>query len=450
MRPVEGTATLWRSGIHTLATSAASVLISLAASILVARSLGPTAKGGYDLMLASGALASLLLGFSLAFGATYTVARRISEPGALMRRLGPFSMIQGFLVSLAVIASSDAAVAGVLIPRDLAPLAVVPLGFYVALTSGASYLRGVLVGQQRIITANNGDLLGRVATPIGIAIVVGVALAAGLRPDATLFLWCVVGGLGLTSAYFVRALWRDLGSGRGPSGIRTVIRYSFPAYLANLLQFLNYRLDLFLVASLIGVRAVGLYALAVSLAQLIWLVSNSAAVVLLPRVASEVDTPADNARRVAQVARLVLLISLVAGLGVAVLAPVLLPLVYGLPFRESVEPLIYLLPGVIAFSVVNVLASYIAGVGRPQINLIVSGAGLAITLILDLTLIPAIGIRGAALASTMSYLLSTLLTVAIFARMTGLRPIEVLVPTAADARLGGRLVTDLARLWRAR
>jgi Na+-driven multidrug efflux pump len=104
---------------------------------------------------------------------------------------------------------------------------------------------------------------------------------------------------------------------------------------------------------------------------------------------------------------------------------------------------LWLLPGIVAFSVVNVLAAYLAGTGKPRLNLMVSSIALIVTVVLDLLLIPRLNIVGASIASTASYSLGAILTVALFIRQTGTAPREVLLPTKEDLRL----LFSLARPW---
>jgi len=63
---------------------------------------------------------------------------------------------------------------------------------------------------------------------------------------------------------------------------------------ANVAQFLNYKLDVFVVGFFAGTASVGRYTLAVSLAQLLWLMSNSVASVLLPKVAASTASSDDG------------------------------------------------------------------------------------------------------------------------------------------------------------
>ena len=118
-----------------------------------------------------------------------------------------------------------------------------------------------------------------------------------------------------------------------------------------------------------------------------------------------------------------------------VLGTQVIPLVYGEPFRPSVAALIWILPGIVIFSVANVLAAYIAGIGKPRLNLLVSSISLVVTIALDLALIPKFNIVGAAIASSVSYTLSAVLLIAFFSRETGASLREILLPTAEDVKM---------------
>ena len=299
-----------------------------------------------------------------------------------------------------------------------------------------SYWRAILIGRQEIIAANRITLLTRIADiflfllllsifwltdhSLDLRMVIGIFLASGLISNVLLLqkLHCLF----------------KLSSG-GNSGFQQVVEYSAPCYLGNLVQFLNYRLDMFLVSALIDQRAVGLYALAVSLAQLVWLFSNSVATALLPKVASQQELATQNANLSAQATRLSLWVSLIAGIFLSLFASVALPLIYGEEFRYSIPPLLFLMPGVVAISPAFVLASYIAGIGKPQINLFVALIGVFFTAVLDLLLIPQFNIVGAALASSVSYSIISFLTVLYFNRESKIFIRDILLITSSDLRL---------------
>jgi len=69
-----------------------------------------------------------------------------------------------------------------------------------------------------------------------------------------------------------------------------------------------------------------------------------------------------------------------------------------------------LLPGVVLLGSAKILTNDIAGRGYPHYNSITAGLSLVVTIILNFILIPMMGVVGAALASTLSYVLTFLLS----------------------------------------
>ena len=69
--------------------------------------------------------------------------------------------------------------------------------------------------------------------------------------------------------------------------MKEALIYSLPLALGNSIQFLNYRLDLFVLNRFHGLYTVGVYTLAVSLAQLLWLVPANLATLILNRAAAD-------------------------------------------------------------------------------------------------------------------------------------------------------------------
>jgi O-antigen/teichoic acid export membrane protein len=119
----------------------------------------------------------------------------------------------------------------------------------------------------------------------------------------------------------------------------------------------------------------------------------------------------------------------------ALLATLAIPALYGEAFRPSIMALLWILPGIVIFSIATVLAAYIAGKGKPHLNLIVSGVSLIVTIALDFALIPRLNIVGAAIASTASYTLSALMLIFFFMRETGAPLRQILLPTSEDLKL---------------
>lgn len=436
---------LLRSGVHSFVTSVISVILSIASSIVVARSLGPAAKGSADLILATTVILTMVFGLSLQSGITYVVAQGRAVIRRLFIWLTLIALIQTLLAVgvLWALLSTDLSVA--LIPPGSASWAVGAIALLVLVGLAAGHLRGILTGLQEILLVNNVNLFGQIFGVVIVVVMVGLSWASIWRFSASTFIWTQV----VTAVAIAVALLWALKPHLTPavaqaSGLREVIAFSMPSYFANLVQTLNYRLDIFFVSYFVGVQGVGLYSLAVGLAQLLWLVSGAASQVLFPNVAASNDRAASQ-ERTARISRLSFWLSIVLACGVAVLGDMFLPMIYGVAFRESVPALLWLLPGVVVFSIANVIGSFLAGIGKPHLNLAVALIGLIATITLDFALIPWLGIVGAAIASSVSYLVTTIAIVYFFARETKLSLWSAIVLTQDDLVLLLATMRQIAR-----
>jgi O-antigen/teichoic acid export membrane protein len=126
-----------------------------------------------------------------------------------------------------------------------------------------------------------------------------------------------------------------------------------------------------------------------------------------------------------------LLVAVAALLVVAVTDP-LLALAFGPSYAGASASLRILAVAMLPLSLSRILAGDLKGRGRPGIVSIATLAGLAWTLGLDLLLIPALGIVGAAIASLVAYGVSAVILLAAFRAVTS-TPLRHLVPSVADA-----------------
>jgi len=181
-------------------------------------------------------------------------------------------------------------------------------------------------------------------------------------------------------------------------------KYGLKCYFGNLAQFLNYRLDMFLVAIFLTPIAVGFYSISVGIAEKLWMLPGSIATVLFSKISSLKDVEANNIT--SRVARHTFFIIFVISLFLAILAKPLIKILFGSAFLPSLAPLLILLPGVIALGGAKTLTADLAGRGRPEVGTIASFISLAVNVPLNLWLIPKWGISGAAFASSIAYIFS--------------------------------------------
>lgn len=419
---------VWQGSGPAFLANISGVVLGMATSLLAARGLGPTGKGSYDLGIATAGLLTLAIGLSLPGGIAYAVARRKSSTATLARLLLALAGAQAAVATAALVLGATVA-SGVI--GSFPPAATAALIVIVTASALVAGLRGILVGVESIARAAILDFLGRLFVFGAAAVVLSATVIAHAQPTYVELLWATAVA-GLVTCLIAWAALKDARRApEGPSAARVILGFALPAHLGNLVQFLNYRLDLFLVSAFASIASVGIYALAVSFAQMVWLAPNAIAVALLPRVAAEA-AGASGITDVARISRVTFVLSLLAALALAIVGPPAIAILFGRDFRDAGGQLLLLLPGVTLFGPATVLAAYIGGLGRQRLNLYVSLVALVVTIAFDLLLIPAMAGSGAAIASTLSYATTAILTFVVAARLGHLPLTDLVMPRSGD------------------
>jgi O-antigen/teichoic acid export membrane protein len=212
--------------------------------------------------------------------------------------------------------------------------------------------------------------------------------------------------------------------------LHSSLSFGIKNYIANLLNFFNYRLDSILVNYFSGPLNVGLYSTGVGVAELIWYIPNAVSGALFPKI-STLDPKTAN-QLTSRTCRQVLLITLVSAVGFSLIGPILIPWVYTDKFQGSVSPFLWLLPGIVGMSISKVISADLAGRGKPQYATYTSTITILGTIILDIALIPTYGIVGAAIASSIAYIASSILSVIWFTKESHTTWTQVVIPTRFD------------------
>jgi len=187
------------------------------------------------------------------------------------------------------------------------------------------------------------------------------------------------------------------------NNLKTNFSVSWRATVAYLLIFLLIRVNLYIVNYWKGLSEAGLFAVAINIAALIQQVPNVASVVLFPKVAQKETR--DKLILTIKVAVVTLVISLLITFFFYFFGERFIIYLYTEDFAGSYFHLIWLLPGIILFSVAGIFNPLIWGKGFPPISYIGPLIPLIINIILCFILIPINGVIGAAQATTISLVL---------------------------------------------
>jgi O-antigen/teichoic acid export membrane protein len=247
----------------------------------------------------------------------------------------------------------------------------------------------------------------------------GIALAAGLRGTTAVVTGLLVGGAAAAAVSMGRMAAKGFfGGWSRPTreAARELSSFGARGQLGNLLWLMNLRLDFLILGAIAGPATLGVYAVASKAAELMRLPATAANYVLYPRF-SRLE-PREAAKQSRHLLNR-------AAVTTAVLAPLVavaclaIPTLFGQRFHGAVVPAVILVLGLAPEGAAAVSSAYLCGSGRPGLNSLAMGIGLAVTVVLDVALIPAHHAIGAAIASTAAYLTTTSVLVFLDRRQTG-------------------------------
>lgn len=183
--------------------------------------------------------------------------------------------------------------------------------------------------------------------------------------------------------------------------LKMEFKYGIIIYFSDLFIYLNYRIDQIMIKNMIGDSDLGIYSIAVTLAELLFLVPDSVTSALLGRLYN-IDNRADKKQITAATTKYTFYICLILCFAGILMTP-LIPIVYGAQYLRAMPVTTILFVGIIFASLARVSCSYFFSEGRPRIHLSITFITLAINIIFNFIFIPRIGINGAAMASAISY-----------------------------------------------
>jgi O-antigen/teichoic acid export membrane protein len=211
-----------------------------------------------------------------------------------------------------------------------------------------------------------------------------------------------------------------------------------------------FRSSIYLVSYFLGPTQTAFYSLALHFTEILLEIPQAVGWVIYPKMASL--EKADVHRLTAQACRRTILLTATAGAGLAVAGPIIIPLWYGKAFAAAASPLMVAVFGAVMMSVFTILSRDFTSRNRQRVNIQAGLVALISNFALNIYLIPALGIVGAALATSLAYTLAAIMLLIPFRIDAGVKARDVLLPTVADARFIQKALFDvaLARLRRRR
>jgi len=400
---------------------------------VIARTIGPSGNGHFALLVTLTGFAAMAASLGLTAGITYEVSRRrwavrqafrTSYLAALVLGLAGFLGGLGFFVF-----AHDSVFKGISIELAVLALSSLPAALAYSYADVILLARERYEGYAGLELSHSTTLL---LVGAGLAIPFGLTGAAIGLPAAA-----VVGAL-FGAILLVGEARRDEVADSGDS-LPRALRFGLLAWGGNLLQQINYRFDVIILGGFATARDVGVYSVALTLTGIAWILPQALQTVLFPRTASLAESAGigeisstEEDEALARAVRHGVLLEIPTALIVVLLLVIGVPLLYGPSFHDTIVLGFILLPGVLVLGEAKILASAIAGRGKPRYAFYSSLISMPITLALYFSLIPLAHARGAAIASSISYLLTSALTYVFFRKVARISLRQAFVPGRAD------------------
>jgi O-antigen/teichoic acid export membrane protein len=438
-----GRQTIIGSAVSGVGGQALVWVLGLPTSILIARALGPEGRGEYYLPVTAAAVA--LVAFHLSFESANAVAfadrrRSLAE---LSRSMGLAALLLGPLAVLSLVAvflpTQDEIFAGLSLGQFLIVAATVPLALH------STWLAGIYVLAKQLPRTQLALVAGALAYLVGAAVLYA---AGSLGVTEVLVLYSA----SIALPWLLLVLWSRTLAPLAPAAparagaLRELAALGLKLHLGQLFIFLLLRFDIFLVSLYLDTEDVGVYSLAVLLADLAVVVTYPLVLASLPFQA-EVSA-AESVDLAFKTARFNFASGVLLALAFAATLWFLIPFVYGEGFSDAYAAVLLRLPGICALAAARPLILLVQRQGRP---LTYSGLAIAAFLLdigLNLILLPSVGMLGASIAVSVALMFLAAALLGWGLRVAGEGPGALLLPQRQDRESMARAVARVRGLAR--
>ncbi|MGH2925445.1 MAG: lipopolysaccharide biosynthesis protein [Solirubrobacterales bacterium] len=399
---------LRRDAAIAVATGFAIQAVLVVTGPLLARMLGPDGRGYLAALTLWPLVITQLGNLGIPSALTYSIARDSTSSRALARLGLGFALPQAAILVvlqalwLLLILHGD--------PHSVKVAGWLTLALVPAMLA-QQYGLALLQGHMRLRIFNALRLMPWLLYAIGVATLFVAGEDAIVPIIAALLAAFWITG----SASLISGLRFCQGKGTPSVGRRFLVSFGLRGLLSSFSAVDVLRPDQIVLALFLSPSALGLYVVGLAFTNLPYFIAKSVGLITFPWVASRTET--GDARRTMW--SLLWLTTTIAVVLVAILcatAQWLVPLFFGGRFDSAVTVTYIVLPGTVFLSARRVLSEGLKGRGYPlagTVGELVSLAWIAVALAV---LVPALGIYGAAVALSSSYVVSLVLLVVIAGR----------------------------------
>ncbi len=424
-------------GLKYLGANFLGVAVAALNGILLARRLGPSGTGTLSLLAVTASLSAYVATLGLNRASIFFMGNQ-SEAKSVLANSLLYTVVSGYALTGLWILFSDSLSDALGLTKS--PQAI-PLASFLPLCYLAqTFANDLLIGQRQFFHRNVMSLAYEF---LGLTGTAGLVYYARMGVNGAVVSILLASGISAAYGFFfaIRLTRPRPGDLDAALCVKSLV-YGLKLHVGNIFQMLTLRSDMFIVNYFIGQAGVGLYAVAVSLAELLLQLPVAVTNVMFPSVSDKkwifMSTGA------AMIGRLLVAVMTLSGVILGVISYAFIPGVFGDDFGSAWPPLLALIPGIIALGVHKTAIIYLMGKGYPQYMTYTGITGLLASVLLDLALIPWAGIIGTAFASTASYILVAVVSSHYFCSLGKVPLTDLFIPRWYELRELRRLFLPIS------
>lgn len=417
-----------RDSTYVLASRTVGIVFGILTSIVISRVLGPSNRGVYILLFTVNAMIINFGNFGIDFTNVYMLSKRKRSLNEVHSNSIIFSLFITTFVFFLYWITKDYLHSTIL--KGVNPLLTLVAIILVLPSLYGKYWMSMMSGLKKFVFLSKFQItmsiIGTIAT-----LVVLLVFKLGIEG---LVGWWVVSSIIVTIARIFIINRTDKIKVRFDKKLfKEILWFGFKGHVGNIAYHIYNRVDYFIVNFFTGATGVGYYSLSASLAEKTWFLPGPLAGTAQPRIGER--SKQQSVKLVAKVSRHSILLALTVGIPLLIIVPWVIPLLYGKEYIPTVIPLLILIPGTVFVLVDQVISSYFTYQrGKPQIPSIVALVSLIIYIPFSIIMISRMGIIGAAITSTVTYMLASLIMLFLFIRDSGVSFVDVILPRLSDVR----------------
>ena len=403
------------------------LILSFLSSWITARYLGVELKGKLSYFITMGGFIWMVMDFGLFRSYPYIVRKNPDKVDSLFTWTLLCFVAETIIMSLLGLGLLN--LWSSLLGFTFSRITILLFVLFITLTKLFMQMQGLYVGLDRIFESSIGYFLNSF---VGTALFV-LAFFLLRNSDRLLVVMCITiftafsCALYLLLKYGQKIRWSELEL----SFSKVAYSYGFRVFLSSLFIMLLLKVDIVIVKQMLGFAEVGIYSVASHIVDILQVASNMVGSLLLVKLS---DTEDDVEKWVLMKKMLMVffLFLSVANIGFILVGKLILQVMFGEQFVPVYYVYIWLMPACYGLSFGSLFNNYLNAKGFPIISIILPALAVVLNVALNYILIPVWGIYGAAVATSVAYLLWFILIVAYEQKCTKGVMIKHLIPVKQD------------------